>query len=893
MKIDLYLKFKTNPGQNLNIVCENENITNLSKGVSTVMKYHNHEYWKYPIELADSSNNNGIKLNYFYQFFDGKGNINEDWGVNRNLFLNELADGLTIIDSWTDMGLIENAYYTAPFREVFQKSHEVVPVTQVQTGFIRFSVMSPLLDSGEELCLSGNQTCIGKWQLSDVLTMQFDGGKWFVDIKNDQLERSFEYKYCIRNRTNGNIRFENGENRKVNLPSTSLSAILLQDNYVRDDRRWKGTGVAIPVFSIRTKDGLGVGEFPDIKKMVDWAKRVSIKMIQLLPVNDTTSTHSRLDSYPYAAISAFALHPLYISLEAIAGEKYRKAINTHLQKKKSLNELEGVDYEVVMELKWDALTILFELMKDKVFKEPLYNDFFNENKDWLVPYAAYSYLRDKFGSPDSSTWGDYAEYNEKSIQKLCSPTSKQYDRIAIHFFIQYHLHLQLKDAHDYANSNGIILKGDIAIGVHRHGADTWTDPSLYHLDRQAGAPPDDFAVAGQNWGFPTYNWEKMKSDGFAWWKSRFSQMSNYFDAFRIDHILGFFRIWSIPEHAVEGIMGKFVPSLPIYKNELEQKGIWLEESRLTTPFITTDIIHQLAPGFESDVLAFLDAKTDHSFQFKKEFSTQKQIDTYFKNLPETEQYNLLKQVLFNLLSNQILWKDDVADQYHFRFNASKTLSFQHLDSNIQFQLQELYNDYFFNRQEKIWREEAIDKLPALKKCTEMLVCGEDLGMVPKSVPEIMSYLGFLSMEVQRMPKQSSLKFFDPSTANYLSVVTPSTHDMSTIREWWQEDKWASQVFYNQMLWQYGSAPEEANSHLVRSIILQHLSSPAMWSIFQIQDLFAMNNELRITNPYDERINIPGDPKHYWRFRMHKNLEDLLENASFNEDLKYCITSSGR
>ena len=893
MKIDLYLNFKTNPGQNLKIVSENGNITNLVKDVSTTIQYHNHEYWKCPIEVADKSHIEGDKLIYFYQFSDGKGNTNEDWGANRNLFLRELTDGLAIIDSWTDMGLIENAYYTAPFQKVFQKSHEVTPVTQIQNGFIRFSVMSPLLDSGEELCLSGNQSCIGNWELSDVVTMQFDGGKWFVDVKYDQLGSSFEYKYCIRNKANGNIRFEHGENRSVKLPSTFFNAVLIQDNYIRDDRRWKGTGVAIPVFSIRTKEGLGVGEFPDIKKMVDWANKVSIKMIQLLPVNDTTSTHSRLDSYPYAAISAFALHPLYVSLEAIAGDQYRKDINTHLQKKKSLNFLEGVDYDLVMELKWDALTILYDLMKDKVFKESLFIDFFNENKDWLVPYAAYSYLRDKFGSPDSSTWGKYANYDEKSIQELCNSASKQYDRIAIHYFIQYHLHLQLKDAHDYANANGIILKGDIAIGVHRHGADTWTDPSLYHLDRQAGAPPDDFAVSGQNWGFPTYNCEKMKSDGFAWWKSRFSQMSNYFDAFRIDHILGFFRIWSIPEHAVEGIMGKFVPALPVYKNELENKGIWLEESRLTSPFITDDIIHQLAPGFESDVLSFLDAKDDYSFQFKKEYSTQKQIDSYFKNLPETEHYNLLKQVLFNLHSNLILWKDDLANQYHFRFNASKTLSFQYLDPKIQFQLHELYNDYFFNRQEKIWREEAIDKLPALKKCTEMLVCGEDLGMVPKSVPEIMSYLGFLSMEVQRMPKQSSQKFFDPSTSNYLSVVTPSTHDMSTIREWWMEDKWATQDFYNHMLWQYGSAPSEANSNIVISIILQHLSSPAMWSIFQIQDLFAMNNELRIANPYDERINIPGDPKHYWRFRMHKNLEDLLEDASFNEDLKYCITTSGR
>jgi 4-alpha-glucanotransferase len=893
MKIDLYLKFGTKPGQNLKILNEDIGISNLPVGVPSPMIYHNHDYWKISLALDSQVTNKANILNYHYQFSDGETNFIEDWGRNKSITAKDLCDGMMIIDSWTDMGLVENAYYTAPFQKVFQKSHKVTEVQPIKTGFIRFTVMAPLLDSHEEIHLIGNHASLGNWQLAASIGLQFDGSKWFVDAALDQFPPLFEYKYCIRNTVNGDVKFETGENRKGKIPHHNSTAILLQDNYLRDDRRWRGTGVAIPVFSLRSKNGLGVGEFTDIKLMVDWAKQVAVKMIQLLPVNDTTSTHSRLDSYPYAAISAFALHPLYISLETLAGEKYKKDINSHLQKRKELNELEGVDYEAVMELKWDALTILYELMKKNVFEDAEYKKFFLENKHWLVPYAAYSFLRDKFGSADASSWGKYEVYNETIINELSNPQTSQYDRIAIHYFIQYQLHLQLKDAHDYANQQGIILKGDIAIGVHRHGADTWTDPSLYHLDRQAGAPPDDFAVSGQNWGFPTYNWERMKSDGFAWWKSRFEQMTNYFDAFRIDHILGFFRIWSIPDHAVEGIMGKFVPALPITKKELEDNGIWLDETRLTAPYINHDVVHQLAPANYNEIFAFLELNANNQYQFKQEFSTQKKIETYFNNLPETDHYNFLKQILFHLHSNVILWKDNEHNKYHFRFNAAKTISFQHLDSHTQYRLQELYNDYFFNRQEQIWRAEAIDKLPALKKCTEMLICGEDLGMVPKSVPEIMSYLGFLSMEVQRMPKQSHQQFFDPTQAPYLSVVTPSTHDMSTLREWWLENKSSTQTFYNQQLWQHGAAPEEATTAVVRSIILQHLSSPAMWTVFQLQDLFAMYNELRIDNPFAERINIPGDSKHYWRFRMHKNLEDIINDQSFNEDLKYCIISSGR
>lgn len=894
MKIDLFLKFKTFPGQELKIIVEKNNIVNLNHEQPVSLTYHDHDYWNIELDFQQEASKKTAYLNFSYQFIDNNNHtIREDWGKTKYLSNLDLCEGLTIIDSWNEMGSVENAYYTVPFQKVFQNFHKVNVPKAIKTGVLRLTVKAPLLSSDEELCLLGNSDGLGNWNQSHAKQMQFDGSKWYIDFDKDELTPEFEYKYCIRNVETGSIVFEIGENRKFKSPNKHCSAILILDNYVRDERRWRGTGVAIPVFSLRTKNSLGVGEFTDIKIMVDWAKKVSIKMIQLLPVNDTTSTHSRLDSYPYAAISAYALHPLYISLERVAGSQFKKAINNHLEKKHELNLLDGVDYESVMELKWDALTILYELMKQDVFKDADYLDFFNDNKHWLIPYAAYSFLRDKFGAADPTKWGQYEKYDEAAIKELSSSSNPHYDRIAIHYFIQYHLHLQLKDAHDYANANGIILKGDIAIGVHRYGADTWTDPSLYHLDRQAGAPPDDFAVSGQNWGFPTYNWERMKADGFAWWKSRFEQMSNYFDAFRIDHILGFFRIWSIPEHAVEGIMGRFVPAIPIGKNELENHGIWIDENRLTTPFISSEIISQLAPEFSNDIYAFLDDKGNGQFQFKPQYLTQKQVEQYFNTLPETEHNQLLKQKLFNLQSNVILWKDDKPGHYHFRFNASKTLSFQFLDFDSQHRLQSLYNDYFFSRQEKIWRAEAIEKLPALKKCTEMLICGEDLGMVPKSVPEIMSYLGFLSMEVQRMPKDPHQKFFDPLFAHYLSVVTPSTHDMSTIREWWLENREAIQNFYNLQLGQHGHAPNEATPYIAKSILLQHLSSPAMWSVFQMQDLFAINPSLRIENPYNERINIPGDSKHYWRFRMHYCLEDLIQEQTFNDELSFCITSSGR
>lgn len=894
MNIDIYLRFSTNPGQLLKILVDFPGDEHVAKPVLYPMRYVDHAHWHFRLTLTKDQAAANDKITYQYVFEDEKGALNKDYCKNRFIDLGRLKDEMVLLDSWVDMGDVANVFHTAPFEHIFSVKRKFIQPTHIEAGFCRFSIDAPLLSNDHQLGLMGSLDVLGNWSAAHVHKMQFNGTHWIADIDAALTQIPFEYKYCLLDASGNFVGYENGDNRSFSLNYPAKLPCLIQDGSARFENNWRGTGIAIPVFSLRSSQSLGVGEFTDINLLVDWAEKVSLRMIQLLPVNDTTSTHTKADSYPYAAISAFALHPLYASIETIAGKKHAKTIKPYLSKKDLLNASTGVDYEAVMELKWDALTSLYQSMKDEVFQEVEYVNFFHENKSWLVPYAAYSFLRDNFNSPDTSTWGKYALFNDLLIDELSATGAENFDAIALHYFIQYQLHLQLKNAHDYANSKGIILKGDIAIGVHRNGADTWTQPSLYNLDMQAGAPPDDFAIKGQNWGFPTYNWETMKADGFAWWRQRFQQMSNYFDAFRIDHILGFFRIWSIPAHAIEGIMGRFVPAIPVSRNEFEQRGVFIDNNRYCKPYITDAVIVQSAGHMDADVKYFLQSNGDTTYRFKSIFDTQRKIEDYFTSEGLDDSKKGLKQVLFNLHANVILWPDgDNKNGYHFRFNASKTLSFQHLNAHLQHQLSSLYDDYFYHRQEHIWKHEAIEKLPALKLCTDMLICGEDLGMVPQSVPAVMSSLGFLSMEVQRMPKQLNTSFFDPSHAPYLSVVTPSTHDMSTIREWWLEDQHKTQQFFNEQLWQHGKAPAAATTQIVRSVILQHLASPAMWAVFQLQDLLAMNDCLRLEDPYAERINVPGDPNHYWRFRMHMTLEEMIKNDTFNQDLNYLISANHR
>lgn len=894
MKLNFLLRFSTKPGQHLKILGNSLELGSNSIEDAVSMNFLNNDYWRFSFVVSPETIHAGKDIAYFYIFEDQDGSQVQDWGVHRKISLKDLHDGITVVDTWTDMGAVENTFYTSPFNNVYQQSPSAVEQTKLSANQIRFKAIVPLLPKNSVLHLIGNTMELGNWNQSNAIPMKFDGHAWFADVALDFSSPSFEYKYAVKHFNDISIKFEDGANRKFRISTLEENFIIIHDGYARfNHTSWKGTGIAIPVFSLRSKKGLGVGEFTDINMLVDWASQVAVKMVQLLPVNDTTRTHTYMDSYPYAAISAFALHPLYVNLETIAGKKHADKIKSIVAFKDELNTSKGVDYDAVMKLKWAGLSKLFDVLHKETFDSSEYKDFFQQNKYWLVPYAAYSYLRDLFGSANPDNWGKYALFNDDLIKELCDYYAPEFNKIALHFFIQYHLHCQLKSAHDYANKHGILLKGDIAIGVHRHGVDAWMQPELYNLDMQAGAPPDDFAVSGQNWGFPTYNWKTMKKDGYAWWQQRFKQMSYYFDAFRIDHILGFFRIWSIPSHAVEGIMGHFVPAIPVHRHEFEQRGIVFDTDRFCTPYITDAVLWELAQGREKELKHFL-IYHEGNYRFKPAFHSQRLIENYFAAMPQTADNQSLMQLLFNLHSNVILWKDeDRHDHFHFRFNTAETLSYKHLDDHAKKHLWDLYVDYFFQRQDQIWKEEAMEKLPALKRSTDMLVCGEDLGLVPACLPGVMNSIGFLSMEVQRMPKQLEKSFFNPADAPYLSVVTPSTHDMSTIREWWEEDRKQTQLFYNEQLGQFGSAPYSAEPHLVKSILLQHLWSPAMWSIFQLQDLFAMNEGLRLQLPSEERINIPGDSKHYWRFRMHISIEELSENEAFNNELSLYIKMSGR
>jgi 4-alpha-glucanotransferase len=880
------LRFATQPGQSLWLLG-----THPLPDHPIPLRYVDTETWETSIPLATVVTE--IPFSYSYILRNPDGSQTTDWGRDRTLTPRDFkVTELTVIDSWNHPGFIENAFYTEPFKHVLlAENFTPVPPLAVPGATHTFRVKSPLLKKNETVCLVGAGPKFAGWNTESPILLSRQRGEDYFTAKLDLRGQTFPvaYKYGVFD-VDGNsfVRYEGGTNRTLNDPAGRDKHTLVNDGFtVFPATEWRGAGVAVPVFSLRSENGFGVGEFADLKLLADWARQTGLKLIQLLPVNDTGASGTWKDSYPYAAISAFALHPIYLNLDSVIDAKNRKKLKALDAERKRLNRLKTVDYEAVMQAKLGLLRKIFPSQKTALFRSREYKKFLAENRDWLLPYAIFCHLRDKFGTADFSQWPEHQKFDTKKTAALAKK-----DEVQFYCFIQFHLHSQLQAATAYAHAAGIVLKGDIAIGVYRYGADVWQQPELFNLDKQAGAPPDPFADKGQNWGFPTYNWPRMAADGFAWWKRRFSQMQHYFDAFRIDHILGFFRIWSSPAHAVEGILGYFVPAIPLKPEEFARRGIPFDRARLTQPFIDEAVVEEIF-GTEADLVRreYLTVVGGGEYALKPAFATQRQVENHFAGLPAGERNKKLKLGLFDLISNVILIEAD--GEYHFRFAIEKTLSFKNFPPEMQDRLKDLYVDYFFRRQDHFWMGEAMQKLPALKRVTNMLICGEDLGLVPACVPEVMRDLGFLSLEIQRMPKNPGQQFSRPANAPYLSVVTPSTHDMSTIRGWWTEDRALTQKFFNEELGLPGEAPVPGEPAIVEAVVRQHLASPAMWSIFQLQDLFGINAKLRRADVASERINVPAIPNFYWRYRMHLTLEKLSAASAFNTQLSALLGESAR
>ena len=817
MRIVLNLEYQTTFGEELAVNILLDGKTEQHK-MGTLDGCH----WVCELSKAVKTNTH---MDYYYSVMRGDEETRREWLTipHRLEFVAVKGAHYTTYDHWIDIP--EDAFlYSSAFTEcVAARERKMSPETEFAKT-VRIKVRAPQLRFFERLAIMGAGDTFGNWEAKRAIDMyEHEGNEWVISLDADTLPQTLEFKFVgLDDEIDVTPLWENGENRTIVLPQLEQGEVVVYElsQAFFPIYPWKGAGTVIPIFSLRSEGSFGVGDFGDLKQMVDWCAKTKQRVLQVLPINDTNMTYTWQDSYPYNSISIYALHPQYTDFRQLPALKdpERKAYFDALQQE--LNALPQIDYERMNNAKLEYLRELYAQEGSKTLKSTAFKQFFEQNKAWLVPYAAFCHYRDLYGTATFSEWPDHKTFTEKEREAMSKSTTKIYKEVAFWYYVQFNLDQQMRAAHAYARKNKVILKGDIPIGISRDGVEAWVEPKYFNLNGQAGAPPDPFSADGQNWGFPTYDWDTMLADGCSWWVRRFRKMAEYFDAYRIDHVLGFFRIWEIPVPEKSGLMGQFSPALGLSREEIEAYGVQF-----------------------NDGLFLVDHKRNDR------------------------------------------WHPRIAVQYQEAYNQ--------LNEDQKYHFNQLYNDYFYRRNNQFWYTEAMKKLPKLTQATRMLVCAEDLGMVPDCVPWVMNELRILSLEIQSMPKDPTTRFGHLSRNPYRSVDTISTHDMPTLRQWWDEDEERTQSYFNTMLFRGGPAPHPLPDWLAKDIVSRHLTSPSMLCLLSFQDWMSIDEGLRLPDENAERINIPANPRHYWRYRMHLTIEQLLAADELNNEISTLIIQSGR
>ena len=906
MKLKFSINYHTAWGESLHVSIAFHSEDGTVRHQNLLMQTEDGELWTLETSALMSRHHPLSHIQYRYQVEDADGQVlRKEWDMVPRIYFFDATKDYVFPDEWRDRPLPMHLY-SAAYQTTQQLTSHLSPLTSKTDPLrlplfrrtILFRVSAPQLKAGQLVAVCGSHPAIGSWNTSRYLAMEYAGdGEWMLTVNAQGWLLPIEYKYVVVDgQTHELVAWEEGDNRAIgnwqladSLEPTANSQQPTATNEIPDgqvlvlygghlrlaEETWRAAGVAIPVFSLRSEHSYGVGDFGDLRRMVDWAVATGMKFIQVLPVNDTTTDGRWHDSYPYNIVSMFALHPHYVDLEVAGTLRSKTQMTKFLRRRRELNALPYSDYEAVERVKTEYLQMLFEEQSRAVLDSKDFKAFVAENEDWLKPYAEYS------------------------LTSHLSPLTSEYI-----YWVQYLLHQQLKAAADYAREKGVVLKGDLPIGVNRDSVETHNYPELFNLDSQTGAPPDAFSHEGQNWGFPTYRWEieKLRNGEneknyvsiSALLNRRLSHMSQYFDALRIDHVLGFFRIWEIPQDAVYGLLGHFSPALPLTAEEIAWFGLPFRKELFTKPFVNDRLIERLF-GMHAQYVRdnFLVRKAYGLYDLKPEYDTQRKVAAAFAERRD-ESSLWIRDGLMRLISDVLFVEDPhQPDMYHPRIGVLNEPIYEALSSEEKDAFMRLYNNYFYQRHSFFWGQQALRRLPAMLKDCRMLICAEDLGMLPDCVEPVLDQLRILTLEIQQMPKQQGFEFAHLDANPIRSVCTISTHDMAPLRQWWQEQPERRQRFYVTMLQKEGRAPEQLPAHLAEEIIARHLYCPSMLCILQLQDWLAMDMELRRKNPQDERINVPSDAYNRWQYRMHVTIEELLAATKYNNKVKTMIQRSRR
>ncbi|MDR0456762.1 MAG: 4-alpha-glucanotransferase [Treponema sp.] len=636
-------------------------------------------------------------------------------------------------------------------------------------------------------------------------------------------------------------------------------------------------GAVVPVGALRSGKLTAVGEFPDLAEFALLCKKMKVGLIQLLPVNDTG-----YESSPYFSLTAFALHPLYLRIDDLPEAEPFK------DKSEAINREFGgqtrFPYLKVLRAKMELLREIYAKNKSAIEQKAQAGgslDAWIKQNPWAKYYAVYRRLKE---SNSEHSWKEWPEYQNVSAEDIAAlwQDSQYREEHLFWIWLQEALDTQFSAAAKAVAEAGIVMEGDLPILMNDDSCDVWAHPEIFIQELSAGAPPDMYSPDGQNWGFPLYNWAAQEKDNYAWWKQRLAVAGKYYQAYRIDHVLGFFRIWSSSRRDYSAALGRFIPFTPVTSSDLRKLGYDKGRIRwLSQPHIPTDDLWQaLRTGpdhlsDEADIAAAakkvfskaLDRVGEEElWLFKKKIKGEKDIDA-LKLHPS------VRPLLFSVWRNRMFLEYEKG-RFSPTWNYHDSRAFSSLSADEKKSMEELLEKRRI-KSEKIWENQGKKLLSVLVESSPMLPCAEDLGAVPLCVPKVLTKLKILGLRVVRwhrrwdLNKEPYIPFEDYPE---LSVCTAAVHDSSTIREWWERE--ANQEQFSGFIG-LPVLPKGYNPGTAKAILAKTVSARSRFRVFQIQDLLHLSAKWYAQDPASERVNVPGTYNDFnWTYRLPASVGEI-------------------
>ena len=639
-------------------------------------------------------------------------------------------------------------------------------------------------------------------------------------------------------------------------------------------------GTVVPVGALRSGKPAAVGEFPDLGEFALLCKKMEIGLIQLLPVND-----SGFESSPYSSLSAFALHPIYLRIDDLPEAK--DFLNKAAEINREFCEQARFPFQKILQAKMELLREIYAAHEADIEQKAARGGSLSawiEQNPWVKEYAVYRRLKEANEGKSWKEWPEYRQVTAADISALWEDSQYRKEHL-FWVWLQEALDRQFRAAAQAVAEAGIILEGDLPILMNNDSCDVWAHPEIFIQELSAGAPPDMYSPEGQNWGFPVYNWAVQEQDNYAWWKRRLAAAGKYYKAYRIDHVLGFFRIWSSSSRDYSSALGRYIPFIPITNADLNKLDF--DKSRIrwiSQPHIPTGELWDAcrAGANNSDEAAIaemvkevcskaLDRIGDEElWLFKSAIKGEKDIS-------DLGLHSSICPYLFKAWHNRILLEYE-PEEYSPVWYYRNSRAYHSLSNDEKTEIEDLVQKHMI-KSEKIWEAQGKKLLSVLVESSPMLPCAEDLGAVPECVPRVLAKLKIFGLRVVRWHRRwdvDNQPYIPFEEYPELSVCTAAVHDSSTIREWWERE--ADQEQFAGFIG-FPSLPKIYNPGTAKAILTKTASARSHYRVFQFQDLLHLCAKWYSADPVSERINVPGTYNDFnWTYRLPASIEEIAKDS---------------